>query len=109
MAYANDVGNEKQHAACARNYQQNVDKYKQKARKREIEARNFIRSKKLKCSRCPEAFHRCLDFHHLADKEFDIGRAVKLGMSIKRIAKEIEKCILLCANCHRKETYKKEL
>ena len=31
---------------------------------------------------------------------FNIGDAVRDGISLDRIKKEIEKCIVLCANCH---------
>jgi hypothetical protein len=43
------------------------------------------------------------DFHHLdmTDKESDPGSL--LHYSWERIEKEIKKCILLCANCHRIE------
>ena len=56
----------------------------------------------LKCSICDETHPACLDFHHLKDKEFNIADAIRLRYSIKRVKKEIEKCEVLCANCHRK-------
>ncbi len=31
---------------------------------------------------------------------FNIGDAVRDGISLDRIKKEINKCIVLCANCH---------
>jgi hypothetical protein len=59
------------------------------------------------CSRCTEDNPACLEFHHVdeADKEMQIGRMVTHGYSRERIEEEIEKCIVLCANCHRKEHY----
>jgi hypothetical protein len=30
---------------------------------------------------------------------------VRLGLSVARIKEEIEKCTILCANCHRIEHY----
>lgn len=52
-----------------------------------------------KYSKCPEA----LEFHHIDpnEKEFGFGKIVANPSSQYRIAKELEKCILLCANCHR--------
>lgn len=54
------------------------------------------------CSLCSENEPYCLDYHHLRDKTMAISQMVKLGFSFENILKEIEKCILLCANCHRK-------
>lgn len=59
----------------------------------------------LGCSRCQESDPVCLDFHHVGDKEIEISSAVRRGWSKDRIFKETEQCILLCANCHRKEHY----
>jgi hypothetical protein len=43
-----------------------------------------------------------LQFHHLnsEDKAFNISDAVRNAVSLDRIKEEIEKCIVLCANCH---------
>jgi hypothetical protein len=59
------------------------------------------------CNRCNETDPRCLDFHHLdeEEKQMAVGKMIYFGYSKKRIANEIEKCIILCANCHRKEHY----
>ena len=49
-------------------------------------------------SRCPEA----LEFHHLESNGKEFGISDKgYTRSWKRIAAELDKCILLCANCHR--------
>lgn len=60
--------------------------------------------KNLKCEKCGENFWACLDFHHLDPdiKEHNISNICKTGWCKKRILKEINKCIVLCANCHRK-------
>lgn len=55
---------------------------------------------------CGENHPACLDFHHVGDdKEITVSNAVKDGWSIERVMREIQKCILLCANCHRKLHY----
>lgn len=53
------------------------------------------------CSVCGETSIECLDFHHLGNKEMEIAKLRKRG-SIDRVKNEISKCIVLCANCHRK-------
>lgn len=59
-----------------------------------------------KCARCGESDIRCLDYHHSnpKEKEYTIADMVRLGMSKRRMEKEITKCVVLCANCHRKMT-----
>ena len=58
------------------------------------------------CERCGEADPSCLDFHHRdpGAKEFSLGAEGK-NKSFKRLLVEIEKCAVLCANCHRKLHY----
>jgi len=64
-------------------------------------AREYIRELKSKgCSLC--GYKKCLDaldFHHVngAEKSAEIGRI----KHIPGIIRELEKCILVCANCHR--------
>lgn len=55
------------------------------------------------CSRCPEKDPRCLDFHHLGDKSFGISLARQGQYAIQALITEIEKCEVVCSNCHRKE------
>ena len=53
---------------------------------------------------CGEYEVCCLDFHHRnpEEKVIEVANAVRWGWSVHRIAEEIAKCDLLCANCHRK-------
>jgi hypothetical protein len=74
---------------------------KVKPRKLKIK-KTIIDYKKNNPCRCGESDPRCLDFHHLHDKEFEISQMVRDGISLKRIMTEIDKCEILCANCHRK-------
>jgi hypothetical protein len=55
-----------------------------------------------KCAVCGESESCCLDFHHIKNKRFTVSNAAKQGYSIESIKQEIAKCIVLCANCHRK-------
>jgi len=69
---------------------------------------DFIRSLKdgRECSECRGSFHPCqMDFHHLADKDVNISQLY--GKSRERIVREIGKCVLICANCHRDETFRR--
>ncbi len=57
--------------------------------------------KEQRCSMCGFADHRALEFHHLGNKEFSIAKYAYYHYGFKRLKKEIEKCVVLCANCHR--------
>lgn len=54
------------------------------------------------CVRCGESDIACLDFHHrdAAVKEGHVS--LMRRFSLKRLLAEIDKCDVLCANCHRK-------
>lgn len=58
----------------------------------------------LSCPICNENENVCLDFHHLDRSEKDLGITdmTHQGWSLKRIINEINKCCIVCANCHRK-------
>ena len=65
---------------------------------------DFVRSYKAKhsCQLCPEKSVCCLDFHHLHSKEFDVATGANRAYALRHMATEMRKCVLLCANCHRK-------
>jgi hypothetical protein len=55
------------------------------------------------CSQCNESHLACLDFHHCnGDKKF---RIAKYHKPYDVLLAEARKCIVLCANCHRKIHY----
>jgi hypothetical protein len=56
------------------------------------------------CESCGEADPRVLEFHHTGDKEKAVSELVAGGYSIETIQAEIDKCSVLCSNCHRKLT-----
>ena len=67
--------------------------------------RGYIQDYKLShgCAVC--GYNRCasaLDFHHIGDdKEFTIGSMISRDYSLEKLKKEMDKCTVLCANCHR--------
>lgn len=57
---------------------------------------------KSKCSVCSFNKLECLDFHHIENKNDNIGAMVRdKYISIEQLEHEIQKCIILCSNCHR--------
>ena len=55
------------------------------------------------CVKCGEREEACLDAHHIEPdrKDFNIGDAIR-DVGMKKLKAELEKCVCLCANCHRK-------
>jgi len=52
------------------------------------------------CYDCKQSFHQCVyDFHHIHGKEKVVGRL--MNGTWDKIAEELKKCVMICANCHR--------
>lgn len=76
----------------------NYDSVKDSRHKKKVE---LVAYKGGKCEIC--GYSKCiqaLEFHHLnpEEKDFNISSSSK---SLNELKKEIDKCILVCANCHR--------
>jgi len=62
------------------------------------------------CGSC--GYNKCiasLEFHHVDPKTKEMIMANMINRSWKRIKKELVKCVLLCANCHRELHYTEKL
>lgn len=80
---------------------ENKDLYNENRRKWKSEMRKLTRDlKSCGCVICGEKEPCCLDFHHLKDKKFEVSKAPNVSKG--RLYAEVQKCIVLCANCHRK-------
>lgn len=56
------------------------------------------------CSKC--GYNKCsaaLDFHHLDPNKKDKDYSNFKGNFSEKLKEELDKCVLLCANCHREE------
>jgi len=60
------------------------------------------------CVDCGESDIVVLEFDHLSDKTLGISVMVTGGYKKDLILKEIAKCEVVCANCHRRRTYKRQ-
>ena len=83
------------------------EKYAEKVRERTYSRfklhRAFLNKvKSIGCRLCSENEPVCLDFHHRdpSKKEFVISE--RRNTSMERLINEIEKCEVLCKNCHAK-------
>ena len=55
-----------------------------------------------KCEKC--GYSKCLsalEFHHLDPKEKDFNISRNKKRNFEMVKKELDKCILVCSNCHR--------
>ena len=103
-----DKQGQKAKESKARWYKKNktLQLVRQKKEKKELakwfeDYKRTLRFSNIECNLSFEK-HPCLcDFHHIDpnEKESPVGRLVYYGK--KRLLKEIEKCIPLCAHCHR--------
>jgi hypothetical protein len=55
------------------------------------------------CTDCGESDPVVLEFDHLGDKEFTISKGLR-DRNWDCVLDEIEKCDVVCANCHRRRT-----
>lgn len=92
-------------------YSKNIDYYVQKARVRrhalmgEINERLFEYLEQNPCVDCGESDPVVLEFDHVRGKKlYNVSAMSALVLSWKTILKEIEKCEVRCANCHRRKT-----
>lgn len=61
------------------------------------------------CKTCGERNPAALEFHHVRGiKLREISKILNNGASLLTLKTEIEKCDVLCANCHRKLTAKEQ-
>jgi hypothetical protein len=92
-------------------YLRNKEKYYEASCKRREEKRKYVRNYKDRpCMKCNNEFpFYVMDLHHRdrMDKETRINNLVQNAGWPALIA-ELEKCDVLCANCHRIVTYEEK-
>lgn len=95
----------KKDAENSRNYRKThgaeINKRDRARKKEKREWVNSLKKKKI-CGKCNEDRWFCLEYHHInpENKKFTIAESISKGYGKESILKEIEKCILLCGNCH---------
>lgn len=77
--------------------------YNKKARQRRNERKlRAITYKGGVCEICRQSFHQAaFDFHHIDPTQKDTDVGLMMGLTDENLFRELDKCILLCANCHR--------
>jgi len=105
MPYKNpEVHKEKHKAYSAAHYQKTKEETKQRTKKKRSALRKEWKAFKatLSCTQCGFNHTAALDFHHKdpSTKTVSVNALVSNGQYALAM-KEVEKCVVLCANCHR--------
>lgn len=88
-------------------YLKNKQIYLDRSLKKNKELREWFEEYKqnLSCEKCGDRRWYVLEFHHKNPEEKDLAVSQLVTYGKNRILKEISKCIVLCANCHREHHY----
>lgn len=94
-----------------KNYQENKEHILDQRKEYQKEWYKFFNDLKdnKECVDCKNKFpYFVLQWDHLENKEFAISEGVRMTKMKSLILKEIEKCELVCANCHAFRTYNRK-
>lgn len=89
-------------------YITNGAQHRQRMSDRKAGLRRWMKEFKrtLRCAHCGEDHPATLDFHHAnGGKDISVALMANSGFSQESILAEAAKCVVLCANCHRKEHF----
>lgn len=120
FAWANKIlkTRQKQCRDCMAEFNRNSYLRRSEQRKQEVKEYNRARIEAAQryvwdyllthpCIDCGESDPRVLEFDHIkGEKHMAVSDMVTHTYSIERIADEISKCVVRCANCHRRKTHK---
>lgn len=100
---ANEIGRQ--------NYQLNRERYIAQAKKRDEQLdRLILKHKNQPCTDCDIQYPPyVMDFDHLGDEQklYNISTMRRRRMAFHKIEAEIKKCEVVCANCHRERSNKR--
>lgn len=86
--------------------QRKLELLTQKQLQQDIVKHKIIDTKAKGCVVCGELEVCCLDFHHIdpSQKKFEISQYLRgsATYTFEEVISEISKCVVVCANCHRK-------
>lgn len=106
MPYKNK---EKQKEYQKQHYLKNKNKYRKTTKNNRKRNKEFVHCLKKQCVECGCNDKLCLDFHHLKDKNRSLAQLIRDAVSLDILQKEIDKCQVLCANCHKKQHLPKKI
>ena len=93
-------------------YEKNKAAYVARAdvRKKQGRAEFAAFKARLSCTSCGESHPATLDFHHVVRKPENrkVHRLIANGQYEAALKEAVEKCIVLCSNCHRKTHWEED-
>jgi hypothetical protein len=100
---------EKQKQAQREHYKKNKDSYRQRDKTYREKVREYV--KKIKesypCTDCGIFYpYYVMEFDHLHSKDKTVSWFASRG-TLQQVKNEIEKCELVCSNCHAERTWKR--
>lgn len=101
IEYVPTSGKQKVCVSCSKKYWRlkHSEQARNRARVRKIEAIKYLGGM---CYDCGKEFHQSVyEFHHLNPNEKENDGSEFLQRRKELMYKELDKCVLLCANCHR--------
>lgn len=111
MAYKDPL-DPRNREARLRHYHANREQYLERNRQRKLEMREHVSLvKSVPCQDCEGEYPTYvmdLDHRDPNEKCGNIDKFINLG-SWKKLLAEIEKCDVVCANCHRERTWGKKI
>ena len=102
---------------CPEKRRQYKQEHHQRTKKKKRKQQNQLKDKRQhlvleemqrrggKCAKCGFSDIRALDWHHLDpnDKVNSVSEMIRNRVSMDKLQAEVDKCELICANCHRIE------
>ncbi len=98
--HSDGKGGKRANCSSCKNADNAVWNAEQKAETRKL----IADARSVGCLMCGESDPVVLDFHHRGNvkKDDHVMRMAGRRISIERVKTELEKCVVLCANCHRR-------
>ncbi len=80
---------------------------KERDYKSRVDSRSFLIEfkKKSACVDCGNNDWRVLQFDHVGKKRGNLSEMANGGFAISSLIREIEECVIRCANCHQIKTW----